>query len=371
MPQFPNLSELPLSRFTDEDFLLNLQRQYPDSPILEALNPDVYFDKNIHRDGWKKSQALSQIENPDFWREFVKASPDNLHRAPFKMRNQKEIAIEAIVKLPQYCDEEDFQETFINFSEELRADRNIVNKAIDAYSENFEKFEFMMTKIDPALLADREIALKCITTFPSSLTDVDVSFRNDFEAVAMAVREDGSMLKYASHALRNNDEIVKLAIRAPDCGHMAMNFASKRIKEMIGEQDPIEYFKAKDFSERLGADLEKKAGERNIAQEISRSISQEFGGRSIMDISSLEIIMLNINKKGVPIEKALNAALHSNDKESIEWATSYINTKNLADKLDLDLTQKSTESSKAQDLLSGIHSQGVKPNPRPAMRAKI
>ena len=85
----------------------------------------------------------------------------------------------------------------------------------------------VMEKIDPSLLADRDVIQYAICIDGCSLEYASDELKNDKEIVVLAVQQDGSALCYASDNLKDDKEVVMAAVK--NCGY-ALSDASDSLK---------------------------------------------------------------------------------------------------------------------------------------------
>ena len=71
----------------------------------------------------------------------------------------------------------------------------------------------VMEKIDPSLLADRDVIQYAICIDGCSLEYASDELKNDKEIVVLAVQQDGSALCYASDNLKDDKEVVMAAVK--------------------------------------------------------------------------------------------------------------------------------------------------------------
>ena len=158
------------------------------------------------------------------------------------------------------------QDHLQHFSEDIRADKNLIvasNTSIRYASEEI--------KADRAVVAaavvyrandlewandtfkdDKEIVLSSVSQSGYMLEHASAKLKDDAEVVMTAVKGCPSALEHASPRLRNNLEIVLEAVRQDE---ETGEYASKYIKKLIGDGDPVEVLTKAFQSEKLAAKL--------------------------------------------------------------------------------------------------------------------
>lgn len=188
---------------------------------LDKWNDFDFVKKVVNKNGIALKHAS---ENLKANKELVKIAVKNNYKALFINKNfiyDKELIIEAIKNNGFYTFRY-YEYLDIPFWNELRNDREFMKEAIkiDGYNIKFAAHH---------IRNDREILLSAIKQRLSGkiLKCVEQHFWNDDELIIEAIKWDGMSLKYASDKLKNNREIIKMAINslAP-----SFKFASEHIR---------------------------------------------------------------------------------------------------------------------------------------------
>lgn len=130
-------------------------------------------------------------------------------------------------------------------SEEIKADKAIVADAVTYRSNDFEW-------VNDSFKGDREIVLSAVKGNGHMLQHAALPLHDDYEIVMAAIMGSPNALAYASPRLRNNLEIVLEAVKQDE---ETGEYASKHIKKLIGDGDPVEVLTKAVQSEKLAAKL--------------------------------------------------------------------------------------------------------------------
>lgn len=106
-----------------------------------------------------------------------------------------------------------------------------------------------------SLKDNKEVMLRKIQEDPYNLYVASDRLKNDRDIVLEAVKQKGETLKGASKELRNDPEIVLVAIQQ---NKDAQIHIGEKLKEKIGEHDPIKYLETELHRQQLDRELAPK-----------------------------------------------------------------------------------------------------------------
>lgn len=165
-----------------------------------------------------------------------------------------------------------------HFSEEIRADKNLIvasrSSIRHASDEIKADWEIVRDAVkyrphdfayaSDSFKGDRTIALDAVRGNGAMLKHATPNLQDDTELAMIAVKSNPYALQYVSPRLRNNLEIVLEAVKQDEeAGH----FASKDIKKLIGDGDPVEVLTKAVQSEKLAAKLSAQLKPKSVQQE--------------------------------------------------------------------------------------------------------
>jgi Domain of unknown function (DUF4116) len=197
------------------------------------------------------------------------------HVSP-RLLADREVAQYVLYNSPQ-------QDYLFHFSELIKADRNLI-----VTSRNSIRYASDEIKADPVIVADavayrpnelqwaseslrgdRAIVISAVSTVGYLLQYASPQLQDDIEIVKIAVKNKPGALEYASPRLRNNLEIILYAVTQD---HNYGHFASKDIKKLIGDGDPVEILTKAVQSEKLAAKLSAQLKPKSAQQERTMKI---------------------------------------------------------------------------------------------------
>lgn len=147
-------------------------------------------------------------------------------------------------------------------SDEIKSDWEIVRDAGKYRPQDF-------AYATDSFKGDRTIALDAVLGNGAMLKHATPKLQDDAELAMIAVKSNPYALQYVSPRLRNNLEIVLEAVKQDEeAGHSA----SKDIKKLIGDGDPVEVLTKAVQSERLAAKLSAQLKPRAAQQERTMKI---------------------------------------------------------------------------------------------------
>ena len=120
-----------------------------------------------------------------------------------------------------------FGETISHASKDLRADKDLVLRAVKGSSGNGNYLVYASRE----LRDDPDVALAAVKSDGSALEHVSARLRNDRKIVSTAVKSSGWALRYASKQLRADRKIVLMAVKQIG---VVLEFASQDLKKDIG-----------------------------------------------------------------------------------------------------------------------------------------
>ncbi len=120
-----------------------------------------------------------------------------------------------------------FGETISHASKDLRADKDLVLKAMRGSFGNGNYLEYASRELKD----DPDVALAAVKSDGSALKHVSARLRNDRKIVSRAVKSSGWALRYASKQLRADRKIVLMAVKQIG---VVLEFASMDLKKDIG-----------------------------------------------------------------------------------------------------------------------------------------
>ena len=186
----------------------------------------------IEKDAWALAYAGHFRNDFDVTLKAVSKNGYSLRYASLKLRDNEQIVLKAV---------SDKGQALRFASKRLRARKNIVNAAVrnDGLALRYANDTISELKVPPG----KSAALAVLRNFPDFfkaphivagscnndlLHDCWYSFKNDANIVAVAVNDNGLALQYASAPLRNNLQLVNLALKQ---NPTSLAFASHHIRQ--------------------------------------------------------------------------------------------------------------------------------------------
>lgn len=196
------------------------------TPLYNTLTPEQKNDKDIAIAVVSKDptilKTLSQHTraDKDVVIAAVKVDGSELAHASVELKADRDVVHHAVSsdgKALQYA------------SNELRADPEIVLQACKNYNKFFS-FSSPFAYASESLKNDRSFVLKVMGHSGVCLVDAKPQFQDDFEVVKAAVSNQGEALRHASQTLKANESIVKIAVSAP-LSVNTLDYASEALKD--------------------------------------------------------------------------------------------------------------------------------------------
>lgn len=157
-------------------------------------------------------------------------------------RNDREIVKIAIEQRPS---------NFRYAGDEVKDDRNFILEILTSSLSIVD----VLAHSSQRIRADKEVVLEAVKFNGLFLLVASPDLKDDFDVVLLAVQDHGYNLKYASERIRSNKKIVLEAIRY---NQEFINHASDELKQEIGKDDPLKYLESYFEKEKLEGELSKK-----------------------------------------------------------------------------------------------------------------
>jgi len=256
--------------------------------ILEKLSDDFKNDKKIVfaavRNYYGAFEYASESLKND--RAVVKAAifedSDNLEFASDKLKNDKKLVMNVV---------NTWGSRLIYASNDLKNDKEVVLLAV---RQNGLALEYASEE----LRNNKEVVLEAVRQNGLALEYASEELRNDKEVVLEAVRKNGLALKYASEELRNDKELVKEGLKIIDELIMS-NQSPKEFLEILGPNLKKDKSLIIEIIKKDGAILEHVSEElRNDLDIVNLAIKDniryfEFAGDKLKNDKNLVLRLLD------------------------------------------------------------------------------
>mmetsp|Transcript_385 Transcript_385/g.513 ORF Transcript_385/g.513 Transcript_385/m.513 type:complete len:269 (+) Transcript_385:57-863(+) len=188
----------------------------------------------------KKFKNLTQgIENETYWHFIVSRNPRGLMFAPYEIRNNRRVVLDAIQK---------FGFAIQHASIELQQDAAILKLAIEKSIHCFkfasdsmkndkelvlnlmqksEKNSVILRYCSPDLQEDAEVVCLAVSVCGRTLEFAGPQIQKDLDVVGVAVREDGLALRYAAENARADKATVLAACQQ---NGLALKYAATQLQ---------------------------------------------------------------------------------------------------------------------------------------------
>ena len=120
--------------------------------------------------------------------------------------------------------------TLYYLSEELKDDKEVVIK-------NVQKDGISLVFASERLKNDRDVVAEAIKENPESIKYGGPDIINNKEIFLEILKKDGWLIRYASPDLKNDKEVILAALKKSE---FALDHASSEIRDLCGNQDPID-----------------------------------------------------------------------------------------------------------------------------------
>lgn len=174
-----------------------------DGNNLRLAHPDLKNDYEIVMTAVKNNYdalfyASKELkDNKEIVKAAIKKNRSSFKYASDRLKDDKELAMMA---LPGYG-------VYKELSSRLKIDRDIILKAAQSDIE-------YIIKENPELLSDLEFARSAVEMKGLNLKYLDKSVRNDEEVVSLAVKNDHKAFEYASERIKTNKEVIIKLIKS-------------------------------------------------------------------------------------------------------------------------------------------------------------
>lgn len=114
--------------------------------------------------------------------------------------------------------------------------------------DHIRQGETFTNKVFDKFRDDKRVVLEAISFKGVALNGASERLRNDKEVVLKAVKKYGYSLQFASEALKQDKEVVLAAIKE---NPRSIDFAHRKIRDEIGDLNPIQYLESFVLQEKL------------------------------------------------------------------------------------------------------------------------
>ncbi len=181
--------------------------------------------------------AVKMIPKEYIDREMILSCPPYYQYATESMRKDRELALLAM-------------EDFAGFYTQCLPNKFKCEKEFGLMFMKSEYGDFK--KCPENLQAEFDIAKIAIDKDPTNYQILDYSLRSNKELLMMTLDKTQYTINHASYLLKDDEEVIGYALqRDPE----AFRYSSDRIKEMVGDEDPVQFFKRKQLKEKLEGEL--------------------------------------------------------------------------------------------------------------------
>ena len=243
---------------------------YCPEAIYIASHPDLRTDKEFSLralDAVKISYRSAEIykvmpeamkADVDVFRSAFFRTVEALKHAPSEIYHNEELMAEVIEAHPNM-----FQRCMAGLGH-LYDDKAFVRLLAKSGHFDHDIFE----RVSERLKADHDTVVAMVEALPFALRQVDPEFRCDKEIVMSAVRQDGSALEHASYRLREDPEVVLVALQAEHNRHTARHSIGAELVKYIGENDPEQAIKALLLERKLQSVLQPKSRAAQLLDDV-------------------------------------------------------------------------------------------------------
>jgi hypothetical protein len=268
----------------DEDTVLSVMKKtlYCPEAIYIAAHPDLHASREF------SLCALDAVE--------IDYRAAGVYKAlPFAHKCDQYVFRSAFFKTTEtlkYAPPEIYQNEEL-MAELIDAHPNIFQRRMGGFEHLFDEKSFvkllsksghfdhdMFEQVSERLKADRDTVAAMVEALPFALRLVDPEFKCDKEIVLSAVRQDGSALEHASYRLREDPEVVLVALQAEQNGHIARHSIGAELQKYIGENGPEQAIKALLLERKLQRDLQPKSRSQQLLDDACSQSAQPKQNKS-------------------------------------------------------------------------------------------
>lgn len=155
-------------------------------------------------------------------------------------------------------------------SDELKADLELVNRALDNLKGKENETVTLYSNIDVALRTNKELTLKAVTTNGRALESASYRLRDDIEVVRVALKSNPLAYEFISTRLQDNTELLSMAVSSTKSSYAShiVSSSSQRLKDLIAEQNPKEALNKILLKEKI--ENESKRKENEVKEKIEK-----------------------------------------------------------------------------------------------------
>lgn len=240
--------------------------------IIEKLEASIVSEKEANNVNYFMSELTSLLSyelknDKELASKIIKLSPSSFHKLSFELRSDREFALNYVkvakslnghaLTLELRDDKEialqlvkNDASNFECLSQRLRDDREVVIAATNGKKTGYRN---LMQYISKDFRDDKEIVMGALSLDKGDgYLFISDRLKEDREVVELAVSLYGDNLQHVPERFKNDKEIVLLAVKNREYSY---KYASKEIKELIQEDNPVKSLETVINFEKLTKEL--------------------------------------------------------------------------------------------------------------------